>query len=68
MGYVDPDGAAHEVILRRPGFADSDMRERAVWTTVLAGVAASPPRAAGGHCPMFVTRFTATARIPVPKR
>jgi catechol 2,3-dioxygenase-like lactoylglutathione lyase family enzyme len=34
MGYVDPDGAAHEVILQRPGFADSDMLERAVWTTV----------------------------------
>jgi catechol 2,3-dioxygenase-like lactoylglutathione lyase family enzyme len=34
MGYFDPDGAAHEVILRRPGFADSDMLERADWTTV----------------------------------
>jgi hypothetical protein len=29
MGYFDPDGAAHEVILQRPGFADSDMLERA---------------------------------------
>jgi hypothetical protein len=37
MGYVDPDGAAHEVILRRPGFAIFDMRERAVWTTVSLG-------------------------------
>jgi hypothetical protein len=34
MGYFDPDGAAHEVMLQRPGFADSDMLERAVWTTV----------------------------------
>ncbi len=34
MGYFDPDGAAHEVILQRPGFADSDMLERAAWTTV----------------------------------
>jgi catechol 2,3-dioxygenase-like lactoylglutathione lyase family enzyme len=34
MGYFDPDGAAHEVILERPGFEDSDMLERAVWTTV----------------------------------
>jgi catechol 2,3-dioxygenase-like lactoylglutathione lyase family enzyme len=34
MGFVDPDGAAHEVILQRPGFADSDTLERADWTTV----------------------------------
>ena len=34
MGYLDPDGAAHEVILQRQGFADSEMLERAVWTTV----------------------------------
>jgi hypothetical protein len=32
--YFDPDGAAHEVILKRPGFADSEMLEPAVWTTV----------------------------------
>jgi catechol 2,3-dioxygenase-like lactoylglutathione lyase family enzyme len=35
MGYFDPDGAAHEVILQRPGFSDSDMLERADWTTVM---------------------------------
>ncbi|HSJ17758.1 MAG TPA: VOC family protein [Solirubrobacterales bacterium] len=34
MGYFDPDGAAHEVMLERPGHGDSDMLERAVWTTV----------------------------------
>jgi catechol 2,3-dioxygenase-like lactoylglutathione lyase family enzyme len=34
MGYFDPDGAAHEVILQRPGFADADMLEREHWTTV----------------------------------
>ena len=34
MGYFDPDGAAHEVMLERPGQADSDMLERAVWTTI----------------------------------
>jgi catechol 2,3-dioxygenase-like lactoylglutathione lyase family enzyme len=34
MGYLDPDGAAHEVILQRPGAADSEMLERAQWTTV----------------------------------
>jgi catechol 2,3-dioxygenase-like lactoylglutathione lyase family enzyme len=34
MGYFDPDGAAHEVMLRRPGHAASDMLERAEWTTV----------------------------------
>ena len=37
MGYFDPDGAAHEVILQRPSFADSDMLERADWTTVTLG-------------------------------
>jgi hypothetical protein len=30
----DPDGAAHEVMLQRPGFADSHVLERAEWTTV----------------------------------
>jgi hypothetical protein len=35
MGYFDPDGAAHEVILQRPGFADSEMLKRADWTTVV---------------------------------
>jgi hypothetical protein len=34
MGYFDPDEAAHEVILQRPGYADPDMLERAHWTTV----------------------------------
>src|SRR5918996_113801 len=34
MGYFDPDGSANEVMLVRPGFADSEMLERAVWTTV----------------------------------
>jgi catechol 2,3-dioxygenase-like lactoylglutathione lyase family enzyme len=34
MGYFDPDGAAHEVILQRPGFEDADLLERAAWTTV----------------------------------
>jgi catechol 2,3-dioxygenase-like lactoylglutathione lyase family enzyme len=34
MGYFDPEGAGHEVMLPRPGFADSDMLERADWTTV----------------------------------
>ncbi len=34
MGYFDPDGAAQEVILQRPDFADSDVLERAAWTTV----------------------------------
>jgi catechol 2,3-dioxygenase-like lactoylglutathione lyase family enzyme len=34
MGYVDPDGAAHEVMLERPGFRDSDVLARADWTTV----------------------------------
>lgn len=34
MGYFDPDGAAHEVILQRPGFADSDMLKRADWATL----------------------------------
>jgi catechol 2,3-dioxygenase-like lactoylglutathione lyase family enzyme len=34
MGYLDTDGAAHEVILQRPGFADSEVLKRADWTTV----------------------------------
>jgi hypothetical protein len=34
MGYMDPDGAAHEVMLRRPGAPESDVLERADWTTV----------------------------------
>jgi catechol 2,3-dioxygenase-like lactoylglutathione lyase family enzyme len=34
MGYFDPDGAAHEVMLQRPGFRDSEVLERAAWTTV----------------------------------
>jgi catechol 2,3-dioxygenase-like lactoylglutathione lyase family enzyme len=34
MGYFDPDGAAHEVMLERPGQHDSGMLERAEWTTV----------------------------------
>jgi catechol 2,3-dioxygenase-like lactoylglutathione lyase family enzyme len=34
MGYFDPDGAAHEVMLERPGAADAEMLERAHWTTV----------------------------------
>ena len=34
MGYLDPDGAAHEVIQQRPGFTDSEELERAQWTTV----------------------------------
>jgi catechol 2,3-dioxygenase-like lactoylglutathione lyase family enzyme len=34
MGYFDTDGAAHEVMLRRPGTVDSDVLERAEWTTV----------------------------------
>jgi catechol 2,3-dioxygenase-like lactoylglutathione lyase family enzyme len=34
MGYIDPDGAAHEVMLERPGQRDSEMLERADWTTV----------------------------------
>jgi catechol 2,3-dioxygenase-like lactoylglutathione lyase family enzyme len=37
MGYFDPDGAAHEVILRRPGTSDSDLLPRAAWTTVTLG-------------------------------
>jgi catechol 2,3-dioxygenase-like lactoylglutathione lyase family enzyme len=37
MGYFDPDGAPHEVILERPGSADSDMLKRADWTTVELG-------------------------------
>ena len=34
MGYFDPDGAAHEVILQRPGFTDADIRDRTAWTSV----------------------------------
>jgi catechol 2,3-dioxygenase-like lactoylglutathione lyase family enzyme len=34
MGYFDPDGAAHEVMLERPGYRDSDVLEQAAWTTV----------------------------------
>jgi hypothetical protein len=34
MGFFDPDGAAHEGMLERPGRQDSDMLERADWTTV----------------------------------
>ena len=34
MGYLDPDGAAHEVILERHGMTDSDVLARADWTTV----------------------------------
>jgi catechol 2,3-dioxygenase-like lactoylglutathione lyase family enzyme len=46
MGYFDPDGAAHEVMLKRPGFDDSDMLERAAWSTVrLEGGSAEPPGA-----------------------
>jgi catechol 2,3-dioxygenase-like lactoylglutathione lyase family enzyme len=33
MGYLDPDGAAHEVMLERET-ADSAMLERADWSTV----------------------------------
>lgn len=46
MGYSDPDGAAHEVILQRPGFSDSDMLERADWTTVTLD---SPPPQRAAH-------------------
>jgi hypothetical protein len=34
VGYFDPDGAAREVILQRPGFNDADMLERRHWTTM----------------------------------
>ncbi len=34
MGYLDPDGAGHEIMLRRVGIADSETLERARWTTV----------------------------------
>jgi catechol 2,3-dioxygenase-like lactoylglutathione lyase family enzyme len=37
MGFFDPDGAAHEVMLERPGYADSEMLARADWTTVELG-------------------------------
>jgi catechol 2,3-dioxygenase-like lactoylglutathione lyase family enzyme len=34
MGYFDPDGAAHEVMLQRPGPLDEEKLKRANWTTV----------------------------------
>jgi catechol 2,3-dioxygenase-like lactoylglutathione lyase family enzyme len=34
MGYFDPDGAAHEVILQRPGVPETEILERADWKTV----------------------------------
>ena len=34
MGYFDPDGAAHEVMLERQDSADADMLEPGEWTTV----------------------------------
>ena len=34
MGYFDPDGAAHEVILERPERSDSEVLERSLWRTV----------------------------------
>ena len=34
MGYFDPDGAAHEVMLQRPGHEEGDVLERGGWTTV----------------------------------
>jgi catechol 2,3-dioxygenase-like lactoylglutathione lyase family enzyme len=34
MGYVDPDGAAHEVMLERPGGIDPEKLKRENWTTV----------------------------------
>ena len=34
MGYFDPDGAAHEVMLERQDSADADMLEQGEWTTV----------------------------------
>ena len=37
MGCFDPDGAAHEVMLERPGRRDADMLEPADWTTVTLG-------------------------------
>ena len=37
MGCFDPDGAAHEVMLERPGRRDADMLERAERTTVTLG-------------------------------
>jgi catechol 2,3-dioxygenase-like lactoylglutathione lyase family enzyme len=37
MGYFDPDGAAHEVMLQRPGFDETDVLPRAGWKTVALG-------------------------------
>ena len=37
LGYFDPDGAAHEVMLERPGRWDADRLERADRTTVTLG-------------------------------
>jgi hypothetical protein len=34
MGSFDSDGAAHEVVLERPGQRVSDILDRAEWTTV----------------------------------
>ena len=34
MGYFDPDGAAHEVILERPGISEDRVLERADWSTL----------------------------------
>jgi catechol 2,3-dioxygenase-like lactoylglutathione lyase family enzyme len=34
MGYFDPDGAAHEVILQRDGYTDDEVLERPDWTTI----------------------------------
>lgn len=34
MGYLDPDGAAHEVMLRRPDVRESEVLERVDKTTV----------------------------------
>jgi catechol 2,3-dioxygenase-like lactoylglutathione lyase family enzyme len=34
MGYFDPDGAAHEVMLERPGHEDPEKLRRENWTTV----------------------------------
>jgi catechol 2,3-dioxygenase-like lactoylglutathione lyase family enzyme len=34
MGYLDPDGAAHEVMLERPGALDAEKLKRENWTTV----------------------------------
>jgi catechol 2,3-dioxygenase-like lactoylglutathione lyase family enzyme len=34
MGYVDPDGARHEVILERPDLGDSQILPRTEWSTI----------------------------------